>query len=303
MPADALVYPRFSGVPTFMRLPHIPRPEELDLALIGIPFDGGTTYRPGPRFGPRHIRVQSAMIRPWNPVLKVNPFEKWRIGDFGDLSINPLSIEDTYSRITQQLDKILHAGTRTVCVGGDHSILLPILRAIHKHFGPVGFIQLDAHGDTWGGYFGSPHSHGTPVKYAVEEGLISEGDALQVGLRGQVYSDGDFDFARKHKIKIVTSEEFHRGGVNLVKRRLRRFRNRPVYVTLDIDVVDPAYAPGTGTPQVGGLSSPQILELVRSLQGLKLVGCDLVEVSPPYDNSEITSLLAANLLFELLCLF
>jgi agmatinase len=302
-PVDALVYPRFSGVPTFMRLPHIPRAEELDIAIIGVPFDGGTTYRPGPRFGPRNIRVQSAMIRPWNPVLKVNPFAKWRIADFGDLSINPLSIEDTYSRITKQLGNVLRAKARPVCVGGDHSILLPILRAIHKQFGPVGFVQLDAHGDTWAGYFGSPHSHGTPVKYAVEEGLIEIGHALQVGLRGQVYSDGDFEFARKHNIQTVTSEEFHRNGTERVKRHLKKFRNRPIYVTLDIDVVDPAFAPGTGTPQVGGLSSAQILDLVRSLQGLNLVGCDLVEVSPPYDNGEITSLLAANLLFELLCLF
>src|SRR5438270_5360717 len=303
MPVDALVYPRFSGVPTFMRLPHIPHAEELDLALIGIPFDGGTTYRPGPRFGPRNIRVQSAMIRPWNPVLKVNPFERWRIGDFRDLSINPLSIEDTYKRITDQLTTVWQSGTKTVCVGGDHSILLPILRAIHRQHGPVASVQLDAHGDTWGGYFGSPHSHGTPVKYAVEEGLIADGCALQVGLRGQVYSEDDFDFARKHHIQIVTSEEFHRDGVELVKRHLKRFRNRLTYVTLDIDVVDPAFAPGTGTPQVGGLSSAQILDLVRGLKGLKLVGCDLVEVSPPYDNGEITSLLAANLLFELLCLF
>ena len=302
-PVDALVYPRFSGVPTFMRLPYIPRAEELDIALIGVPFDGGTTYRPGPRFGPRNIRVQSAMIRPWNPVLKVDPFAKWRIADFGDLSINPLSIEDTYRRIAEQLGEVLRAGARTACVGGDHSILLPILRAIHKQFGPVGFVQLDAHGDTWAGYFGSPHSHGTPVKYAVEEGLIADGYALQVGLRGQVYSEADFDFARKHGIAIVTSEEFHRGGVELVKRRLKKFAKRPTYITLDIDVVDPAFAPGTGTPQVGGLSSAQILDLVRGLKGMNLVGCDLVEVSPPYDNGEITSLLAANLLYELICLF
>ena len=302
-PVDALVYPRFSGIPTFMRLPYIPQAEELDIALIGIPFDGGTTYRPGARFGPRNIRVQSAMIRPWNPVLKVNPFEKWRVADFGDLSINPLSIEDTYQRITEQLGEVLRSGVRPVSVGGDHSILLPILRAIHRQFGPVAFIQLDAHGDTWSGYFGSPHSHGTPVKYAIEEGLIDKDHALQVGLRGQVYSDGDFDFAHQHGIQIVTSEEFHRGGVEHVKRHLKKFGTRPVYVTLDIDVVDPAFAPGTGTPQVGGLSSAQILELVRVLKGLKLVGCDLVEVSPPYDNGEITSLLAANLLYELLCLF
>src|ERR1700680_539177 len=302
-PTDALVYPRFSGLSTFMRLPHIPRPGELDLALIGVPFDGGTTYRPGARFGPRHVREQSSIIRPWNPVLNCNPFKKWRIADYGDLSLNPLSIEDTFRRITDQLSAVLAQKTRPVCVGGDHSILLPILRAIHKRHGPAALVQFDAHGDTWSGYFGSPHSHGTPVKYAIEEGLIEKGYALQVGLRGQVYSDGDFDFAHKHGIKIVTSEEFHKSGVELVKRHVKKLRDHPVYLTLDIDVVDPAYAPGTGTPQVGGLSSAQILDLVRSLKGLKLVGCDLVEVSPSYDNGEITSLLAANLLFELLCLF
>jgi len=302
-PVDALVYPRFSGVPTFMRLPHVPRAQELDIALIGIPFDGGTTYRPGARFGPRNIRVQSAMIRPWNPVLKIDPFAKWRIADYGDLSINPLSIEDTYQRISEQLGDVVRAGARTVCVGGDHSILLPILRAIHKQYGPVAFIQFDAHGDTWSGYFGSPHSHGTPVKYAVEEGLIEKGHALQVGLRGQVYSEKDFDFAHKHGIGIITSEEFHRGGASQLKPFLKKLGRRPIYVTLDIDVVDPAFAPGTGTPQVGGLSSAQILDLVRALNGVSLVGCDLVEVSPPYDNGEITSLLAANLLYELICLF
>lgn len=300
-PVDALVLPRFSGIATFMRLPHIPRPQELDIALIGVPYDGGTTYRPGPRFAPRHVREQSAIIRPWNPVLNLNPFDKYRIGDYGDLSINPLSIEDTFQRITSQLDDVLNAGARTVCVGGDHSILLPILRSIHKRFGPVGLIQLDAHNDTWGGYFGSPHSHGTPVRRAIEEGLLVGNDVLQVGLRGQVYSKDDFAFGRQHGFSVVTSEEFHRGGMPLVARHLKKLGKRPVYVTLDIDVVDPAFAPGTGTPQVGGLSSIQILELVRSLRGLKLVGCDLVEVSPPFDTGEITSLLAANLLYELLC--
>lgn len=300
-PVDALVYPRFSGIATFMRLPHVPRAADLDIALIGIPYDGGTTYRPGPRFGPRHVREQSAIIRPWNPVLNLNPFEKKRIADFGDLSINPLSIEDTFHRITEQLNDVLSAGARTVCVGGDHSILLPILRAVQKRFGPVGLIQFDAHNDTWGGYFGSPHSHGTPVRRAVEEGLIVGQDVLQVGLRGQVYSQEDFDFGRKHGFQVLTSEEFLRDGVPLVARYLKKLGRRPVYVTLDIDVVDPAFAPGTGTPQVGGLSSAQILELVRSLRALNIVGCDLVEVSPPYDTGEITSLLAANLLYELVC--
>jgi agmatinase len=300
-PVDALVYPRFSGVATFMRLPHVPRAKDLDIAMIGIPYDGGATYRSGPRFGPRHVREQSAIIRPWNPVLNLNPFEKLRIADYGDLSINPLSIEDTFQRITGQLDDVLKAGARTLCVGGDHSILLPILRSIHKRFGPVGLIQFDAHNDTWGGYFGSPHSHGTPVRRAIEEGLLVGKDVLQVGLRGQVYAKEDFEFGRKHGFNVVTSEEFHRGGIPLVKRHLKKLGGRPVYITLDIDVVDPAFAPGTGTPQVGGFSSAQILELVRTLRGLKIVGCDLVEVSPPYDTGEITSLLAANLIYELVC--
>ncbi len=302
-PVDALVYPRFSGISTFMRLPHIPRAQELDIALIGIPFDNGATYRSGARFGPRNIRAQSAMIRPWNPVLNVDPFSKWRIADYGDLSINPLSLDDTFGRITTQLDEVLSAEARTLCVGGDHSILLPILRSIHKKFGKVALVQFDAHNDTWGGYFGSPHSHGTPVRRAVEEGLLLSGSALQVGLRGQVYSKDDFDFGRQHKFSVVTAEQFHRGGLAPVEKLLKRFRGKPVYLTLDIDVVDPAFAPGTGTPQVGGLSSFQTLELVRSLKGQNLVGADLVEVSPPYDSGEITSLLAANLLYEMLCVF
>lgn len=286
-----------------MRLPHIPRAQELDIALIGIPYDGGTTYRPGPRFGPRHVREQSAIIRPWNPVLNVNPFSHWRIADYGDLSINPLSLDDTYGRITEQLTAVNNAGARALCVGGDHSILLPILRALHRKFGQVALVQFDAHNDTWGGYFGSPHSHGTPVRRAVEEELLLEGSVLQVGLRGQVYSKDDFAFGRQHKFNVITAEEFHRHGLAPVEKVLKRFCGLPLYLTLDIDVVDPAFAPGTGTPQVGGLSSFQILELVRSLQGQSFVGADLVEVAPPYDNGEITSLLAANLLYEILCLF
>jgi len=301
-PLDALTYARFTGIPAFMRLPHITQPEELDVALIGVPFDGGTTYRPGPRFGPRHVRVQSAIIRPWNPVLHVNPFAKHRVADFGDLPVNPLSIEDTFRRIEQGIAPLLRAGVRCVCVGGDHSISLPILRAVAKKHGPVSLIQFDAHNDLWDEYFGSKYSLGTPFRRAFEEGLLLDGGVLQVGLRGQVYSEDDFDCARAHKVKMVTAEEFHERGLPAVERHLRAFRRKPVYVTLDIDCVDPAFAPGTGTPQVGGFASFQIIELVRALRGLHVVGCDLVEVSPPYDTSEITSLLAANLLFELLCI-
>ena len=301
-PTNAFEFPRFAGIPTFMRLPHIPDASRLDVAMIGVPFDGGTTYRPGPRSGPRNIRQQSAIIRPYHPVLDLSPFERLRIADFGDFSVNPLSIDDTFSRVTSQLKLVLQAGAVPVCVGGDHSILLPILRAIHSVHGPVALIQFDAHSDTWDEYWGMKYSHGTPVRRAIEEGLISQPYILQIGLRGQLYYANDLDYARQHNISMITAEEFHTSGLALVREKLQPFFGRKVYFSLDIDVVDPAFAPGTGTPQVGGLSSFQILSLVRALYGLQFVGCDLVEVSPPYDSAEITSLLAANLLFEQLCL-
>jgi agmatinase len=301
-PINALENPRFAGVPTFMRLPYIPDAKRLDVALIGIPFDGGTSYRPGPRFGPRHVRQQSAIIRPYHPVLDVSPFDLLRVADYGDLAVNPLSIEDTFQRIESGLNTVLDDGSIPLCVGGDHSILLPILRAIHAAHGPVALIQLDAHSDTWDQYWGMKYSHGTPVRRAIEEGLLDESHILQIGLRGQLYGADDMDYAREHKIKMITSEEFHDDGLAVVRESLAAFQGRKIYFSLDIDVVDPAFAPGTGTPQVGGLSSHQIVSLVRSFAGLNFVGCDLVEVSPQYDSAEITSLLAANLLFEQLCL-
>ena len=285
-----------------MRLPHIPDPKRLDVALVGVPFDGGTSYRPGARFGPRHVREQSSIIRPYHPVLDVSPFDLVRVADYGDLPINPLSIDDTFKRITRGLGPVLEAGTIPLCVGGDHSILLPILRDMHAKHGPVGLVQFDAHSDTWDQYWGMKYSHGTPVRRAIEEGLLAEPYILQIGIRGQLYDEHDLDFARKHGIVMITAEEFHEQGMGLVRRKLRMFKSRKVYFSLDIDVVDPAFAPGTGTPQVGGFSSAQILNLVRALAGLNLVGCDLVEVSPQFDSAEITSLLAANLLFEQLCL-
>jgi agmatinase len=302
-PVNALEFPRFAGISTFMRLPAISDPQRLDVALIGIPFDGGTSYRAGARFGPRHIRQQSALIRPYNPVLDLSPFDLLRVADYGDLPVNPLSIGDTYARITAGLGPVLAAGTAPICVGGDHSTLLPILRAIHAAHGPVALIQLDAHSDTWDQYWGMRYSHGTPVRRAIEEGLLAEPYVLQVGLRGQLYDAHDMDFAREHGFSLITAEEVHAHGLSIVTRKLQPFTRRKTYLSLDIDVVDPAFAPGTGTPQVGGLTSVQILDLVRSLVGVNLVGCDLVEVAPAYDSGEITSLLAANLLFEQLCLF
>ncbi len=301
-PVDAFVTPRFAGVSTFMRLPQITDPAELDVALVGVPFDGGTSYRPGARHGPREVRNQSAIIRPYNPALEVNPFTRRRIADYGDLPVNPLSIDDSFAKIERGIRTLLAAGVIPISVGGDHSILLPILRAIHASHGPVGLIQLDAHTDTWDQYWGMKYCHGTPVRRAIEEGLLAEGRVLQVGLRGQLYAEDDLEFGRANRIMTVTAEEFHARGVGALRKHLTRLRGRPTYLSLDIDVVDPAFAPGTGTPQVGGLSSAQILQLVRALRGLNLVGADVVEVSPPFDSSGITSLLAANLLHEILCI-
>jgi agmatinase len=246
--------------------------------------------------------VQSALIRPYNPILQLNPFERFRIADYGDLPTNPLSILDTFQRIEAGIEELLAHGVRPICVGGDHSISLPILRALSKRSGPLSVIHFDSHSDTWDEYFGSKYSHGTPFRRAIEEGLIDPTHMLQVGLRGQVYGEEDFEFARSKGIEMITTEEMFERGLPWVVNRFQRFQGTPCYLTFDIDVVDPAFAPGTGTPQIGGPSSREIVAVVRGLQGLRLMGADLVEVSPPYDSAETTSLLAANLLFEFLCL-
>ena len=219
-PVDALAYPRFAGIPTFFRLPHIADPTRLDAALIGVPFDGGTSYRSGARMGPRHVREQSSIIRPYNPALGVSPFSQIRVADFGDLPVNPLSIEDTYEKIAGGLKPVLDAGTIPICLGGDHSILLPILRAIHAKHGPVALIQLDAHSDTWDQYWGQKYSHGTPVRRAIEEGLLDEPYILQVGLRGQLYGPDDMEYCRDHHIRVITGEEFQQHGLPLVRNIL-----------------------------------------------------------------------------------
>lgn len=303
-PKDALVSPRFAGVPTFMRLPLVTDPHQLDIALVGVPFDGGTSYRSGTRFGPREIRVQSVLIRNYNSVLQINPFQKLRVADYGDIDVNPLSIEDTFQRIEQGIRSIVDLGTRPFSVGGDHSISLPILRALaRKHgYGRLGMIHFDSHCDTYDKYFGMQLSHGTPFRRAIEENLLDPHKIIQIGIRGQVYDEKDFDFNDEHGITMIPIEEVFERGLSYVDQRIQKLNDGgPFYLSFDIDAVDPAFAPGTGTPQVGGLSSFQALQLIRSLQGIDFVGCDLVEVSPPYDSAGITSLLAANLMFEILC--
>jgi len=302
-PRDPFVSPRFGQIATFMLLPAADSPDRLDVALLGIPYDGGVSYRPGARFGPRAVREQSSLIRSWHPVLKVHPFERLRVADCGDIDVVPTSIEQTYAAITARIDAVIAAGATPVCVGGDHSITLGVLRSLAKRFGPVGLVHFDAHPDTWDQYFGSRYFHGTPFRRAVEERLIDPRRMIQVGIRGPLYGPEDFAFHDEHGIEVIRIEAIKEQGTAFVTERFARLRGAPVYCSFDIDAVDPAFAPGTGTPEVGGLTSYEALALVRGLVGLEIVGADVVEVSPPYDGpGQVTALLAANLLFELVSL-
>jgi agmatinase len=303
-PRDPFQSPRFGQVATFMLLPHTTDLDGLDVALLGIPYDGGTSYRTGARFGPRAVREQSSLIRTWNPVLKVHPFERLRVADVGDVDVVPISIERTYEKIEARVDAVVAAGARPLSVGGDHSITLPILRSLARRHGPLGVIHFDAHPDTWDEYFGSKFFHGTPFRRAVEEGAVDPRRMIQVGIRGPLYGPEDFAFQDQHGMEVLRIEPIKEQGVPWAAERLARLRGGPVYVSFDIDALDPAYAPATGTPEVGGLTSYEALALVRSLAGHTLVGADVVEVAPPYDGpGQITSLMAANLMFELVSVF
>jgi guanidinopropionase len=303
-PRNPFVSPRFGQIATFMLLPAAPSPAGLDVALMGIPYDGGTSYRPGARFGPRAVREQSSLIRSWHPVLKVHPFERLRVADCGDVDVIPISIEETYAAVSRRIDELSAAGAIPLCVGGDHSVTLPILRSLARRHGPLGVVHFDAHPDTWDEYFGHKFFHGTPFRRAVEEGVVDARRFIQIGIRGPLYGPEDFAFHDEHGIEAIRIEAVKEQGVGWVTGRLERLRGGPVYCSFDIDAVDPAFAPATGTPEVGGLTSYEALSLVRGLQGLGLVGADIVEVAPPYDGpGQITALLAANLMFELVCQF
>src|SRR5437588_703097 len=298
-PRNPFQSPRVGQIATFMLLPAAADAAGLDVALLGVPYDGGTSYRTGARFGPRAVREQSSLIRSWHPVLKVHPFERLRVADCGDIDVVPTSIEQTYAAITAKIDAVTAAGATPVCVGGDHSITPGILRSLAKRFGPLGLVHFDAHPDTWDQYFGSKFFHGTPFRRAVEERLIDPRRMIQVGIRGPLYGPEDFAFHDEHGIEVVRIEAVKEHGTAWAAERLARLRGGPIYCSFDIDAVDPAYAPATGTPEVGGLNSYEALTLVRALAGQSLVGADVVEVSPPYDGpGQITSLLAANPMFE-----
>ncbi len=305
-PVSGFVLPRFAGIPTFMRLPHVglddPRLAEVQVGLIGAPWDGGTTNRPGPRHGPRALRDASTMIRAQHGISGVRPFEALRCADLGDVGPNPASVEDTLARMEAFYARVRAAGIVPLTAGGDHLCSLPILRALAKGR-PLGMIHFDSHTDLFHSYFGGQmYTHGTPFRRAVEEGLLDSARVCMIGIRGTAYDSEDRDFARAVGITVIPVEDLHRRGAADVMDQARAVAGSgATYVSYDIDFVDPAYAPGTGTPEVGGPNSWTALEAARGLAGVRIVGADLVEVSPPFDVGGATAFLGASLMFELLC--
>ncbi|MDF0601825.1 agmatinase [Psychromarinibacter sp. C21-152] len=305
-PVSGFDLPRFAGIPTFMRLPHVPpdhaRFAEVEIGLIGVPWDSGTTNRPGPRHGPRQLRDASTMIRAQNGATGLRPFEAAACADLGDVGPNPADIEDSLERITSFYRQVAGAGIRPLTAGGDHLSSLPILRALAADE-PLGMIHFDAHTDFFAGYFGgTKYTHGTPFRRALEEGLLDPKRVIQIGIRGTAYDSEDKDFARAHGVRIVEIEEFFdRGPADVMEEARAVAAGRPTYVSYDIDFVDPAFAPGTGTPEVGGPNSFQALQVARALAGVDIVGADLVEVSPPFDQTGNTAFLGVSIMFELLC--
>jgi len=294
--------PRFGGPGTMMRLPAFERAADLDVAFVGVPFDIGTSNRPGARYGPRAIRAESALLRPYNMATRAAPFDSLVIGDVGDVAVNTFNLQASIGIIERAYDEIVGAGAIPLTLGGDHTIVLPILRALVRRHGPVGLVHVDAHADSNEHMFGEGITHGTPFRRAVEEGLLTTNRVAQIGLRGTGYTAVDFDWGAAQGFRIVPVEEcWHRSLAPLMDEVRDQLGAGPVYLSIDVDGLDPSVAPGTGTPEIGGLTGAQALEIIRGTRGLDLVGGDVVEVSPVYDQSGNTALLAANLLYEMLC--
>jgi guanidinobutyrase len=294
--------PRFAGPATMMRLPAMDSAAGLDVCFVGVPFDIGTSNRGGARFGPRQIRAESALIRPYNMATRAAPFDSLSVADIGDVAINTFNLEKSIDLIEAAYDDILANGCKPLTLGGDHTIVLPILRAIKRVHGPVGVVHVDAHADVNDEMFGEKVAHGTPFRRAIEEGAIDPKRMVQIGLRATGYAADDFDWPRQQGVRVVPAEEcWHRSLDPLMAEVREQLGAGPVYVSFDIDGLDPAFAPGTGTPEIGGLTGPQGIEIMRGCRGLDIVGGDLVEVAPPYDTTGNTALLGANLLYELLC--
>lgn len=302
-PVDSSQVPRFAGFTTFARLPRAEDVAHADVAVLGVPFDAGVSYRPGARFGPAALREGSRLLRPYHPELDVSPFDTAQVVDAGDIPLNPFDIGQAIETLQGEAERFTAAGTSMVTVGGDHTIALPLLRAAAREHGPVALLHFDAHLDTWDTYFGEPYTHGTPFRRASEEGLLDTSALCHVGTRGPLYGKRDLEEDRRLGFGIVTSGDVLRLGVAETVAALReRIGTRPLYVSVDIDVLDPAHAPGTGTPEAGGMTSRELLEILRGLAGANMIGADVVELSPAYDHAEITAIGAAHVAYDLVAL-
>jgi agmatinase len=297
---DATLVPRFAGPATFARLPRLDEVSSADVVIVGVPFDSGVSYRPGARFGPAHVRSSSKLLRPYNPAARIAPFASLQVADAGDIAVNPFDITEAISQVEAGASALGRDGARLLTLGGDHTIALPLLRVAARQHGPLAVLHFDAHLDTWDTYFGASYTHGTPFRRASEEGLIDREHSVHVGIRGPLYAASDLADDSVLGFQVISSPDIETIGVSgLVERMHARLGNRPVYVSLDIDVLDPAHAPGTGTPEAGGLSARELLAVLRSLASASLVGADVVEVAPAYDHAEITGIAAAHAAFEL----
>lgn len=301
-PVGGSELPRFAGRVTFMRLPQIEDPAEVDIALVGLPWDSGSTNRAGQRHGPREVRSASTMMRLVHQASRIAPYDLCRVADLGDVPVNPIDLDDTLARAEAFYRRIHEAGAAPLTAGGDHLGTLPILRALGGAR-PLALVQFDAHSDTNDTYFGdNPYTHGTPFRRAVEEGLLDPARIVQVGIRGSLYAASDLDWAREQGIRIIEIEEYFDLGPDAVIREIHRVvGDAPAYVTFDVDALDPVYAPGTGTPEIGGYTTAEAQRMLRGLRGLDLVGGDVMEVAPPFDTGGITALAGATMMFEILC--
>ncbi len=300
-PPDPLQVPRFAGPPTFARLPRRDQVERCDVAVVGVPFDAGVTYRPGARFGPHAIRHATRLLRDYHPDLGVRPFGDQQVADAGDMPCNPFDIREAIRAMEEGAEELLAGAGRLLVLGGDHTIALPLLRVVRRRYGPLALVHFDAHLDTWDTYFGVPYTHGTPFRRAWEEGLLLPDRSVHVGIRGPLYGPRDLVDDERMGFRIVSAMDVGEVGAAGIASRVReRVGDAPLYVSVDIDVLDPAHAPGTGTPEAGGLSSRELLGILRGLRGAHLVSADVVEVSPPYDHAEVTALAASQVAYELL---
>jgi agmatinase len=301
---DATQMPRYGGIATFAHLPHISDVTDVDVAIVGVPFDTGVSYRPGARFGPNHVRESSRLLRPYNPAANVSPFATQQVVDAGDIAANPFDIEEAISSIHKSYDQLLERAKRVVTIGGDHTITLPILRSLKAKHGPISVVHFDAHLDTWDSYFGADYTHGTTFRRASEEGLLDPEGCMHIGIRGPLYAAKDLTDDKALGFQIFSSVEFQDLGVKAAIEKMKaRVGKRPTYISIDIDVLDPAHAPGTGTPEAGGLTSRELLSLLRATAGMNVIGADIVEVAPAYDHAQITGIAASHAMYELISAF